>query len=133
MIGFLMSTIDFVLVWVVRSLFRFYFFFFQAEDGIRDLTVTGVQTCALPICGGGRGVEHRYALGGAIDPIEYQAMQMDVEIGSRANRLSEGHREGRGLDAFERSEEHTSELQSQSNLGCRLLLEKKNTVKVSQS
>src|SRR6266853_1747793 len=26
-----------------------YFFFFQAEDGIRDLTVTGVQTCALPI------------------------------------------------------------------------------------
>src|SRR5205085_4364583 len=27
-------------------------FFFQAEDGIRDLTVTGVQTCALPICWG---------------------------------------------------------------------------------
>src|SRR5256886_2971218 len=28
------------------------FFFFQAEDGIRDLTVTGVQTCALPILAG---------------------------------------------------------------------------------
>src|SRR6267378_1097785 len=28
---------------------RFFFFFFQAEDGIRDLYVTGVQTCALPI------------------------------------------------------------------------------------
>src|SRR5712692_864746 len=27
-----------------------YIFFFQAEDGIRDGTVTGVQTCALPIC-----------------------------------------------------------------------------------
>src|SRR2546430_12238233 len=27
----------------------FFVFFFQAEDGIRDLTVTGVQTCALPI------------------------------------------------------------------------------------
>src|SRR2546422_11636790 len=27
------------------------FFFFQAEDGIRDVAVTGVQTCALPICG----------------------------------------------------------------------------------
>src|SRR5438128_9502627 len=27
----------------------FFFFFFQAEDGIRDATVTGVQTCALPI------------------------------------------------------------------------------------
>src|SRR5438874_7838329 len=30
-------------------LFLFFFFFFQAEDGIRDLYVTGVQTCALPI------------------------------------------------------------------------------------
>src|SRR5690349_24809603 len=29
-------------------------FFFQAEDGIRDLYVTGVQTCALPIYGQGR-------------------------------------------------------------------------------
>src|SRR2546426_5317771 len=28
----------------------FFFFFFQAEDGIRDYKVTGVQTCALPIC-----------------------------------------------------------------------------------
>src|SRR5262249_57922592 len=28
----------------------FIFFFFQAEDGIRDWSVTGVQTCALPIC-----------------------------------------------------------------------------------
>src|SRR5947208_11495114 len=28
-----------------------YFFFFQAEDGIRDDLVTGVQTCALPIFG----------------------------------------------------------------------------------
>src|SRR5207245_8706520 len=28
---------------------RCYRFFFQAEDGIRDATVTGVQTCALPI------------------------------------------------------------------------------------
>src|SRR2546422_3334086 len=29
--------------------FFFFFFFFQAEDGIRDVAVTGVQTCALPI------------------------------------------------------------------------------------
>src|SRR5208337_5430669 len=28
-----------------------FFFFFQAEDGIRDTSVTGVQTCALPISG----------------------------------------------------------------------------------
>src|SRR6266481_8911440 len=32
------------------QLFFFFFFFFQAEDGIRVGTVTGVQTCALPIC-----------------------------------------------------------------------------------
>src|SRR5690349_23298257 len=32
-------------------MFFFFVFFFQAEDGIRDLYVTGVQTCALPISG----------------------------------------------------------------------------------
>src|SRR2546430_7561800 len=32
-----------------RKAVRAFVFFFQAEDGIRDLTVTGVQTCALPI------------------------------------------------------------------------------------
>src|SRR6266581_8552573 len=31
-------------------MFFYFFFFFQAEDGIRDGRVTGVQTCALPIC-----------------------------------------------------------------------------------
>src|SRR5216684_5597026 len=36
-----------------RTLF---FFFFQAEDGIRDVAVTGVQTCALPISTGGTGI-----------------------------------------------------------------------------
>src|SRR2546430_8631232 len=35
---------------IMRSTYRAWrYFFFQAEDGIRDLTVTGVQTCALPI------------------------------------------------------------------------------------
>src|SRR5215203_6136594 len=33
----------------------FFFFFFQAEDGIRDIGVTGVQTCALPISSGRGG------------------------------------------------------------------------------
>src|SRR2546422_11248998 len=32
-----------------RSCYIVFFFFFQAEDGIRDVAVTGVQTCALPI------------------------------------------------------------------------------------
>src|SRR5262249_56088650 len=34
----------------IRSVCGFDVFFFQAEDGIRDWSVTGVQTCALPIC-----------------------------------------------------------------------------------
>src|SRR5256884_6428380 len=33
------------------AMYLFLFFFFQAEDGIRDVAVTGVQTCALPILG----------------------------------------------------------------------------------
>src|SRR2546422_5062774 len=33
----------------IYSRLFFFFFFFQAEDGIRDVAVTGVQTCALPI------------------------------------------------------------------------------------
>src|SRR5215213_1610538 len=37
----------------------FFFFFFQAEDGIRDWSVTGVQTCALPISGE-RTTPHRH-------------------------------------------------------------------------
>src|SRR3712207_7372310 len=33
----------------LRLMWIYFFFFFQAEDGIRDIGVTGVQTCALPI------------------------------------------------------------------------------------
>src|SRR2546422_2442448 len=42
------STIEFLLL-VWQSYLVIDFFFFQAEDGIRDVAVTGVQTCALPI------------------------------------------------------------------------------------
>src|SRR5260221_11645592 len=35
---------------IARSITKTRWFFFQAEDGIRDHCVTGVQTCALPIC-----------------------------------------------------------------------------------
>src|SRR2546430_12452939 len=95
------------------------FFFFQAEDGIRDLTVTGVQTCALPIfpadAPGIRGVQVGEQLGeGALARAVLADQRHDP---SRLDR--QGH-------VLERSEEHTSELQSQSNLVCRLLLEKKN-------
>src|SRR5207245_3835783 len=36
-------------IYFVETAIQFLLFFFQAEDGIRDATVTGVQTCALPI------------------------------------------------------------------------------------
>src|SRR5216683_4783322 len=41
-------SIEVLLFFKEEKLF-FVFFFFQAEDGIRDLIVTGLQTCALPI------------------------------------------------------------------------------------
>src|SRR6266540_5195595 len=46
------------------------FFFFQAEDGIRDRDVTGVQTCALPICEG----RDRAVVGvGVVEPADWCA------------------------------------------------------------
>src|SRR5256886_9442028 len=91
------------------------FFFFQAEDGIRDLTVTGVQTCALPISA-------------QFHPLPGRAARFDERAarGGGGSRCSRRRRHGiRGP----RSEEHTSELQSQSNLVCRLLLEKKKNIR----
>src|SRR6266511_4826233 len=49
-----------------------YFFFFQAEDGIRDFHVTGVQTCALPISGDRLGdtvIGHAEACCGALEAL----------------------------------------------------------------
>src|SRR2546429_9829255 len=42
-------------------------FFFQAEDGIRDVAVTGVQTCALPISGSGARDRHSHPGPASID------------------------------------------------------------------
>src|SRR2546421_6386437 len=46
-----------------------FFFFFQAEDGIRDLIVTGVQTCALPIF----RIPRQLLGEGALDAVELAA------------------------------------------------------------
>src|SRR6266853_1885597 len=49
-----------------------FFFFFQAEDGIRDLTVTGVQTCALPISAAAAMIlveEAKLRLDDPVDPL----------------------------------------------------------------
>src|SRR5256885_3707075 len=83
-----------------------FFFFFQAEDGIRDYKVTGVQTCALPI------FEQAHATGKRIVLVAMNGSPINLAW-------------ARGNAAAVRSEEHTSELQSPCNLVCRLLLEKK--------
>src|SRR3972149_143888 len=57
-----------------------FFFFFQAEDGIRDLTVTGVQTCALPIYG---PVKEVVLTGDAIDLLEFPVPKWHREDGGR--------------------------------------------------
>src|SRR5260370_10889790 len=49
------------LIPLLSRLLTLFVFFFQAEDGIRDSSVTGVQTCALPISGrSGRGIRSEY-------------------------------------------------------------------------
>src|SRR3989441_4662633 len=107
------------------------FFFFQAEDGIRDKLVTGVQTCALPICVlallfVGQTLSFAATIGFvALIGIEIKTSILLVDL---TNRL---RAEGMDLEAAirkageVRSEEHTSELQSLAYLVCRLLLEKK--------
>src|SRR2546430_7522785 len=62
------------------------FFFFQAEDGIRDLTVTGVQTCALPICPGRPPQLFRPVRG--MDPTGPRRYQLMAEI--LADQLAAG-------------------------------------------
>src|SRR2546429_2285464 len=51
-------------------------FFFQAEDGIRDVAVTGVQTCALPIL---RQAEQRGLAGEVFAPLAELAKQQGAE------------------------------------------------------
>src|SRR2546429_841834 len=54
------------------------FFFFQAEDGIRDVAVTGVQTCALPISDTQDGEQHESQSHGPEATPPPQARQLDA-------------------------------------------------------
>src|SRR5688500_19157000 len=92
----MMLLIQFVHIW---------FFFIQAEDGIRYYKVTGVQTCALPISRPGTTRNRDQPFTGlGLFPLLRDELPFSDS------------------DAFPRSEEHTSELQSPCNLVCRLLL-----------
>src|SRR2546426_2359374 len=123
------------------------FFFFQAEDGIRDYKVTGVQTCALPICscetssGSDDGDDNEGAGGHAPGLAGPRGTRPLPRCGwappGRARSVA-GWRERTPHPLVKavslrrrgntRSEEHTSELQSPCNLVCRLLLEKKKNI-----
>src|SRR2546429_3956769 len=92
--------------------YRYLFFFFQAEDGIRDVAVTGVQTCALPI-----------SLSTGLPRVVVHSLRLH-----EPSRTLRAGTHGRGAW---RSEEHTSELQSRLHLVCRLLLEKKKKLLVA--
>src|SRR2546430_6132680 len=73
-----------------------YLFFFQAEDGIRDLTVTGVQTCALPICAAILVVEHAHAPPLASRGRAKLAVVLDAALlGEQAPPVARDHQPGR--------------------------------------
>src|SRR5206468_6792022 len=60
-------------------------FFFQAEDGIRDLIVTGVQTCALPISRPGRRARQVGGFQVADSEIRDKALQFVEALGGAEN------------------------------------------------
>src|SRR5688572_32524056 len=66
-----------------------------------------------------------------VDQNDLDERRLDLRIAGQEHLIDEVAHLGRNLHA--RSEEHTSELQSQSNLVCRLLLEKKNSNATSES
>src|SRR3712207_6968821 len=72
-------------------------FFFQAEDGIRDIGVTGVQTCALPIFGPARG-----ALGVDLDRVVAVHDEIDLPFGRIETRLDGGLAGHNGLKSLKR-------------------------------
>src|SRR5206468_7078477 len=82
----------------VLSIFLLFFFFFQAEDGIRDLIVTGVQTCALPIYRNPRAGAGGDDYGAGFDPL---ALDIHAERAGGEIRIDD-----RPVDVFgPRSEE----------------------------
>src|SRR2546425_8947836 len=108
----------------------FCFFFFQAEDGIRDKLVTGVQTCALPAPG---AAMDSTAIAGKVvflliergpTPLARQVARLHAAAIVGISPIPDSIWTviaGRQSGVVTRSEEHTSELQSLAYLVCRLL------------
>src|SRR5258706_11069003 len=74
----------------------FFFFFFQAEDGIRDWSVTGVQTCALPISRAraqpARGIGGQNHAGAAGGQPRGRSQQVRIPAGSAGGRVESDQR-----------------------------------------
>src|SRR5436190_15445160 len=109
------------------------YFFFQAEDGIRDHCVTGVQTCALPISirhllRRSSDRQHRLDQPTRCRPCLRTGVGyvpgLNIKPGNVRCWVKMGGEDAPTKSLRGRSEEHTSELQSHSDLVCRLLLEK---------
>src|SRR5688572_801868 len=94
------------LSFVITYFFIFFFFFFFNDTATTEIYTLSLHD-ALPIC----------------------CRSPSAGRTSRSRSCSARSGEGRGCRGGTRSEEHTSELQSQSNLVCRLLLEKKKKKK----
>src|SRR3712207_6867829 len=113
------------------SMTYFFFFFFQAEDGIRDIGVTGVQTCALPIY-----PKTQYRIGSITKTMTAaMVMQLRDEGYFSLDDLLYRHLPGTPIGGVtlrplprhvsrlpRRSGEHTAELQSRPYLVFRLFL-----------
>src|SRR2546422_9213633 len=82
----------------MNLLYFFFFFFFQAEDGIRDVAVTGVQTCALPI------YHHAVVVDvGAGAVLGELGNVLRGEDRGRAPARDDGHGDARALEQLERA------------------------------
>src|SRR5688572_32718444 len=81
-----------------------FFFFFQAEDGIRALTVTGLQTCALPIYAGTPGApDLERTLGHGVRGLQVRRDRHGFETAVLAARLQHfGQRCLHGIRSEER-------------------------------
>src|SRR5688572_31560336 len=121
----------YIIIFFITNILLSFCFFFQAEDGIRDLTVTGVQTWLF------RSRWFPHVLPGAHQtsrghhhPARWEGAGVRCGGLAPVSAVPAHHlRQHLLRPPFPRSEEHTSELQSQSNLVCRLLLEKKKKYK----
>src|SRR5256885_12218374 len=67
--------------------FHLFFFFFQAEDGIRDYKVTGVQTCALPIYSALKELDPYGEVGFAL--VEFLQCAVKIESFTQSSHLGQ--------------------------------------------